>query len=159
MLKTVIYIDAANIILSAKDSSFDLDTMRLIQHLRDSCRDAHVIYFTGNFRSKRNEFDILTQSGVEMVYKEIYNEARKQKANCDVEISHRITSDILNGTVENIILLSGDGDFACLYDFAYSKNIPVKAMAFDAASCSRMIKRRSFARVSYLSELGARIQK
>ncbi|MEK9153847.1 MAG: NYN domain-containing protein [Patescibacteria group bacterium] len=159
MSQTIIYIDAANIILSAQNLGFNLDIFKLIRHLTDSFRAARIIYFTGNFKSKREEFKKLEDMKVELVYKEIYNEEHKAKANCDVEISHRMTYDILLNTVDKIVLVSGDGDFACLCDFARFKNIAVKVMAFDPISCSRMIKRRQFARVSYLVELGVLITK
>ena len=159
MLQTVVYVDAANIILSAQNLDFDLDIFKLVQHLKDSFRSAHIIYFTGNFKSKQEEFRALEQAGVELVYKEIYNEQHKSKANCDVEISHRMTSDVLLGTVDKVVLLSGDGDFACLCDFAQSKGVAVKVMAFDPVSCSRVIKRRQFTKVSYFIELGALILK
>jgi len=107
----------------------------------------------------REEFETIERAGTELVYKEIYNEENKAKANCDVEIAHRMTSDILLGVAERIVLVSGDGDFACLCDFAQSKNIPIRVMAFDPKSCSRVIKRRQFTRVSYLVELGALITK
>ncbi|MBM3261779.1 NYN domain-containing protein [Candidatus Kaiserbacteria bacterium] len=159
MLKTVIDIDAANIILSAQNLDFDLDIFKLIRHLKDSYRSAHIIYFTGNFKSKEAEFRALADAGVEMVYKEIFNESNKAKANCDVEIAHRMTSDILLDAPERIVLISGDGDFACLCDFAHAKGIAVKVMAVDPVSCSRVIKQRAFTRVSFLIELGALITK
>jgi uncharacterized LabA/DUF88 family protein len=157
--KTAIFIDAANIIFSARNLGFDLDILRLIRNLKDSFRPEKVIYFTGNFKSMRKEFAAIEKTGVEMVYKEIYNEENKAKANCDVEISHRMTSDILLGAAVNIVLVSGDGDFACLCDFAQSKKIPIRVMAFDPKSCSRVIKKRQFTRVSYLVELGDLIRK
>lgn len=159
MHPTIIYIDAANIILSAESIGFDLDMTKLIRRLKDVFRGASILYFTGDFKSKQGEFHVLTKEGVEMVYKEIYNESRKAKANCDVEISHRMTSDVLLHRPQRIVLLSGDGDFACLCDFTHSQNIDIKVMAFDPASCSRMIKRRQFTRVSFLIELGDLIRK
>ncbi len=159
MQKTVIYIDAANIILSAKGSAFELDLFKLIQRLKDSYRTTSIIYFTGNFPSMRELFTDLERIGVEMVYKEIYNENNKSKANCDVEISHRITSDILLDRVDSIVLLSGDGDFAHILDFAYAYKREVKVIAFNPVSCSRVIKKRQFTRVSYLVEWGVHIKK
>ena len=159
MSRTLVYIDAANIIFSARNLNFDLDMLRLIRHLEDSFRPERIVYFTGNFKSMREEFEAIAAAGCELVYKEIYNEENKAKANCDVEIAHRITSDVLLGVVDGIVLVSGDGDFACLCDFAQSKNVPVRVMAFDPKSCSRVIKKRQFTRVSYLVELGALITK
>ena len=159
MSRTLVYIDAANIIFSARNLNFDLAMLRLIRHLEDSLRSERIVYFTGNFKSMREEFERIASAGCELVYKEIYNEENKAKANCDVEIAHRITSDVLLGVVDGIVLLSGDGDFACLCDFAQSKNIPIRIMAFDPKSCSRVIKQRQFTRVSYLVELGTLITK
>ncbi len=158
-MKTIVYIDAANIILSAQNLRFDLDMLRLVQHLKDTHRTNEIVYFTGNFKSKRAEFEALRKVGTELVLKEIYNEENKAKANCDVEISHRITSDVLLDRVEKIVLLSGDGDFAHLCDFAFSKKVEIKVMAFDPGSCSRVIKKRQFTKISYLVELGKNITK
>jgi uncharacterized LabA/DUF88 family protein len=104
------------------------------------------------------EFDSLRARGVELVFKEVYNEDVKVKANCDVEISHRITSDILQKKVEKIVVVSGDGDFASLYDFARAQQVEVKVIACEPVSCSRVIKRRAFAQVSYLSDVSDRIR-
>ena len=101
----------------------------------------------------------LKEVGVEMIFKEIYNEENKAKANCDVEIAHRMTSDILLNQVQKIVLLSGDGDFAYLCDYAQAKNLEIKVMAIDPVSCSRVIKKRQFTRISYLVELGHLIRK
>ena len=159
MEETIIYIDAANIILSAQNLAFDLDMFKLIQHLKDSYRASRIIYFTSNFKSKKAEFDTITDAGVEIVYKEIHNETNKTKANCDVEIAHRMTSDILLNTPAQVVLVSGDGDFACLCDFAQTKNIAIKVMAFGPTSCSRVIKKRGFTRLSFLVELNTLITK
>ena len=48
--KVAVYIDAANIIFSARNLDFDLDMLRLIQHLKDSLRPERIVYFTGKFQ-------------------------------------------------------------------------------------------------------------
>jgi hypothetical protein len=78
------------------------------------------------------------------------NQNNKLKANCDVEISHKITRDIDMNLVDSFILISGDGDFVPLFDFAKSFNLIAKVIAFDPKSCARMIKQRFFLKVSYI---------
>jgi uncharacterized LabA/DUF88 family protein len=119
--KTVVYIDAANIILSAKNIELDLNIFKLIKKIKDKYRSEKIIYFTGKFPSMKDFFVELKKIDVDIVFKEIYNENNKQKANCDVEISHKFTYDIDHGLVNNVILCSGDGDFAHILDFANSK--------------------------------------
>jgi uncharacterized LabA/DUF88 family protein len=159
MAKTTVYIDAANILFSAKNLGIDLDMLRLVRYMRDVHKDGTVIYFTGKFVSHEHHYSDIRALGAEIVFKEIYNEEAKLKANCDVEISHRFTSDILLGKTDAVVVLSGDGDFVALYDFAKTKNIPILVMPFDWVSCSRMIKRReSFLRISYLIESRVRFE-
>jgi uncharacterized LabA/DUF88 family protein len=152
-MKSVIYIDAANILLSANNLDIQLDVFRLFQYLKDVFRSDKIVYFTGNFKSKQKYFQDIKDFGVEIVFKEIYNEENKAKANCDVEIAHRITYDIDHRLVERVILLSGDGDFVHLADFAQVQKIAFKSIAFDPKSCSRVIKKRSFLKVSYLVDV------
>jgi uncharacterized LabA/DUF88 family protein len=152
--KTIIYIDAANILLSAKNIKLDLNIFKFINKLKDKYRSEKIIYFTGKFSSIEDFFVKLQNFGVDIVFKEIYNENNKQKANCDVEISHKFTYDIDHYLVNNIVLCSGDGDFAHILDFANSKKIPVKVIATDTKSCSRVIKRREFTRVSFITDFG-----
>lgn len=151
---TIIYIDAANILLSSKSAGLDVDILKLIQKLKDKYRTEKVIYFTGDFKSMQESFDTLIEFGVEMVYKEIYNENSKTKANCDVEISHRITFDIENSLVTKVVLLSGDGDFVHIADYVNRNNLEIKIIAADPISCSRVIKKRQFISLSYLKDFG-----
>lgn len=159
MSGVVIYIDAANIVRSAERLGVDVDMCKLIRHLQDSHRTREILYFTANLRSKQREFRALARMSVKFVFKQIYNENGYNKANCDVEIAHRMTCDILLHPPRKIVLVSGDGDFACLCDFAHAKGIEVKVIAFDPSSCSRMIKLREFTKPSFLIDVRARIEK
>ena len=85
-----------------------------------------------------------------MVFKEIYNEKNKTKANCDVEISHRITRDLDFLLVDKVVLFSGDGDFVHVLDYARNLKKEVKVVASTPLSCSIVIKRRWYLKVSYL---------
>lgn len=154
---TIIYIDAANILLSAHVLGLEVQMPLLVKHLQDTYRGCTIVYFTGNFSRLTELFQHLEQAHVEIVRKEVYKEDAHTKANCDVEIAHRITHDVLLHPPEQIVLLSGDGDFACMLDFMQQKGIRCKVIATDPKSCSRMLKRRLFARISYLVEEGAQL--
>jgi uncharacterized LabA/DUF88 family protein len=158
-MKIVVYIDAANIVLSARNLGFDIDIVRLARYIQDTFRPAHIIFFTGKISSLANEYAALCVRGVEVVFKEVYKEGTTVKANCDVDIAHRLTLDVQTEVTDSIILLSGDGDFVPVLDFARAKGAEVRVIAFDTMSCSRMIKRRMFTRVSFLVEAVARLAK
>ncbi len=59
--------------------------------------------------------------------------------------------------VDKIVLCSGDGDFAHILDFAVRCGIEVKVIAVYPGSCSRVIKKRAFTRLSYLVDFGSDI--
>jgi uncharacterized LabA/DUF88 family protein len=158
MSKTVVYIDAANILISAERALFHVDMPALIHFLRDKYRANTIVYFTGRLKRLESFFETVALTGAEMVYKQVYIENDKTKANCDVEIAHRFSSDVLLGEVGSIVLVSGDGDFVHLLDFAQRKNIPTKVVAFAPQNCSRMIKQRAFTQLSYVVDFGNKIK-
>lgn len=150
---TYIYIDASNIIMSLKNLKVDLDMLSFITYLKDRYKNSKIIYFTPNFKSKNLDYLEIQSQNIEIVFKQIYNENNKLKANCDVEISHRITRDSLLEKVSEVVLISGDGDFVYLIDYLKNKNITVKIIAADPVSCSLLIKRRSFVKLTFIIDV------
>jgi uncharacterized LabA/DUF88 family protein len=152
-MKTNIYIDAANIILSARDSGLDFDMIKLIIHLKDKYKSNTIVYFTAKFNDHSEIYLKLKELNIEIFFKESYLEKNRLKANCDVEISHRITLDIENNLVNTIILVSGDGDFVSLLDYAKSKLESVICFSSHPKHTSTMIKTREYLKVTYLSDI------
>lgn len=152
-MKTNIYIDAANIILSARDQGMDFDMVRLITYLKNKYKADEIIYFTAEFESDIQLYLDLYENGVEIVFKQSYKENKRLKANCDVEIAHRITYDIENNNVQAIILTSGDGDFASLLDYAKSKLEIVRCFSAHPKNTSVMLKERSYLEIIYMSQI------
>lgn len=150
---TIVYIDAANVLMSFKNLSIIVDYDRFMNFLSDKYRPKKIIYFTGRFRADAEMYKLLETKGVEIVFKEIYNENSKLKANCGVEISHRITRDLDFNLVDKVVLVSGDGDFVHVLDYAFNSNRRVKSVAPHPSNCSLAIKRRSFLSVTYLSDV------
>ena len=148
--KTIVYIDAANIILSMKSYNLNVNIEKLITYIKDKFRPNSIIYFTAKFSREKSLYNTILSAGVEMVFKEIYNEKNKTKANCDVEISHRITRDLDFLLVDKVVLFSGDGDFVHVLDYARNLKKEVKVVAATPLSCSIVIKRRGYLKVSYL---------
>jgi hypothetical protein len=89
-----VYIDAANLILTAKGFDLAYDIEHLLTYLVHKYRATSCVYFTGKVSSLDSDYKLIAALGAEIVYKEIYSEHAKTKANCDVEIAHRVTRDI-----------------------------------------------------------------
>lgn len=91
--------------------------------------------------------------------KDIYVENSKIKANCDVEISHYITKHIENKLVKEFTLLSGDGDFSMLLDYAKEKDVKVNLMPSDNKSTSRILKKKEWLKIIFLNDLRVLLEK
>jgi uncharacterized LabA/DUF88 family protein len=152
-MKTNIYIDAANIILSARDQGMDFDMVKLITYLENKYKADKIIYFTAKFVEHERLYATLRENEVEIVFKQSYKENNKLKANCDVEIAHRITYDIENNNVQAVILTSGDGDFASLLDYAKSKLEIVRCFSAHPKNTSVMLKERDYLEIIYMSQI------
>jgi uncharacterized LabA/DUF88 family protein len=114
----IIYIDAANIILSARDANFDLDLDLLFQYLYDKYRDCKIIFFIG-----------------------------------DIKYLDAIQEIILKHNVESVVLLSGDGDFVALTDYAKEMQKEVRCVSFAPVNTSIFIKQREYLKVMYLIQI------
>ncbi len=152
--RTTLYIDAANLIkASQKHIKQNYDIFELLVYLKDRYRINNCIYFTGNIKSLTTDYELLKSFGVEIVFKKIYFEGGKTKANCDVEISHRITKDVENNLIDNIVLLSGDGDFAALLDYANERLEKVQLFSVIKYNTSKLLRSRRYLNVTYLNDL------
>lgn len=158
-MNTNIYIDAANIILSARDSHLDFDVVKLIIYLKEKYKAQNILYFTAKFEEHSTIYLEIKELGVEIIFKESYREKNKLKANCDVEISHRITLDIEHQNITTLVLASGDGDFVSLLDYAKTKLTSVSCFSAHPRHTSTLIKTRPYLKIIYMSDIIHLLQK
>lgn len=119
--KTAVFIDAANLELSAKDLGFRIDYKKLKRFLEEQGNIVYIGFYTVRFNNKAHDdfLTVLKKAGFKLVTKPIKiikNRDKKlgdiRKANFDVEI----TVDAINKSneYETIVLFSGDSDFTYL---------------------------------------------
>ena len=119
--KTAVYIDAANIFYASKTLKYKIDFEKLFHYFKDKYKVTKVSYYTG-FDPENNKqikfLDKLDNFGYAVIKKPLkkINNKRgrtlKEKANLDVELS--IDAILDEGKYKNIVLVSGDSDFAYL---------------------------------------------
>ncbi len=157
--KTFVYIDAANIIMSADRAGFEIDFFKLKVYLEDMFKTKDIYYFTGNIKSQEENIRALNVNNFKVVLKQVYFESSKTKANCDVEISHYITKHVENKQTEKIVLLSGDGDFSMLIDYAKDNNIETFLFPTDRKSTSKILRSKKFLKITFLIDIKNKIEK
>jgi uncharacterized LabA/DUF88 family protein len=154
-----VYIDAANLILSARTHGIVYDIAVLCEYLRYKYSATSCIYFTGRILAFADDYVRIEKLGIEIVFKEIYSEHAKTKANCDVDISHRITRDIERKEVDAVVLLSGDGDFASLLDYVRVSGLDTYLFAIHRNNTSKLLRTRRYLHTAWLSDVYNKIMK
>jgi uncharacterized LabA/DUF88 family protein len=119
--KTGVFIDAANIELSAKDIGFKIDYKKLLAFLKKQTNLSYIGFYTVRFNNEKHDafLTFLKKTGYNLVTKpiKVIKKPTKQlgdirKANFDVEITVEIMKRIKE--LNTIILFSGDSDFEYL---------------------------------------------
>jgi uncharacterized LabA/DUF88 family protein len=139
--------------LSAKDIGFELDLDLLFNYLYDKYRDCKIIFFIGDVLYLESIIDIILKHQVELVIKQTTKEGGKIKANCDVELTNRISIDVERNLVNIVVLMSGDGDFVALTDYARDMGKCVKCISVAPKNTSIFIKQRMYLRLMYLIQI------
>lgn len=118
--KTAVFIDAANLELSAKDLHWRVDYRKLYKWLKKECDLIYIGFYTVRFGNNKHDafLTVLKQAGYKLITKPlklIKNRKEKnhiRKANFDVEIAVETMKRI--SSYDSFMLFSGDSDFAYL---------------------------------------------
>ncbi len=115
--KVAVFIDAANIELSAKDLGFKVDYKKLFNWLNSQAKLTFIGFYTARFDNKSHDafLTILKITGYKLITKPLKliksrkGEGHLRKANFDVEIA--VDAMKLINDFETCIIFSGDSDF------------------------------------------------
>ena len=114
--KVAVFIDAANIELSAKDRGWKVDYKKLYKWLSSQGKLIYTGFFTVRFSNKEHDkfLTLLKKTGYELVTKPLKlirdkHKGHLRKANFDVEISVEVMKRIKD--FDCLMLFSGDSDF------------------------------------------------
>lgn len=114
--KLAIFIDAANLELSAKDRGFKVDYKKLYKWLTEFGQIEYLGFFTVRFDNKEHDkfLTLLKKTGYKLITKQLKiikdkNKGHLRKANFDVEIAVEVIKRLQSFDI--LILFSGDSDF------------------------------------------------
>lgn len=133
--KTIVFIDASNIIYGTRDEGWKVDFKKLYKYLVEYYETNTVYYFTGkDLRNiKQSKFyEVLQSFGYELIikpvkfFKDIDGKISK-KANCDVDLTFFAMRDIAE--YDRGIFMTGDGDFEILFRYLIDKNKIIKIIS------------------------------
>lgn len=167
--KTVVLIDAANIIYANKYLYWSIDHRKLIKYLKERYNSQKVIYYAGlekgdirkeNFYKKIESFGFETRIKPVVAYKgkfywknfwcpacgawvsKKFQGPPTKKSNCDVDLA--IDAIKYLSKYETLLLFSGDNDFSALIEFLKGRN--KKVIVFSSMeNCGRKLRKTAYA--------------
>ncbi len=149
--KTAVFIDAANVELSAKDIGFKIDYKKLFFLLRKKSNLVYLGFYTVRFDNKAHDafLTFLKKTGYKLVTKPIKiikNRDKKlgdiRKANFDVEITVEAMKRI--NEFNTMILFSGDSDFDYLVKELRKKGKLVVVVSFKHHVSKELIQSANY---------------
>lgn len=115
------FIDAQNVHLSIKRLDWEIDWARFRVFLSERFGAKKAQLFIGLVPGNTALYQYLQSSGFELVFKDtIELKDGNRKGNVDAELVLSAAAIEYNN-YEKAIIISGDGDFACLVDFLQKK--------------------------------------
>lgn len=112
------YIDAANLHQGTKVLDWEFDYARFRIWLKQKYQVQNAYLFIGLLPSNSKLYTQLQEFGYILVYKEVlYSNEGMVKGNCDAELVLKTVSDFYEHRFDRAVLVSSDGDYACLASF------------------------------------------
>ncbi len=137
-----VYIDWANLHQWSK-SRWGVDYRRFKQWISDKYKAEKVYLFMWYIKGNELLYSQLSEWWYILIFKETLEIDGKVKWNCDAELVVSSVSHFYEANTKKSILVTGDGDFACLLDFFKSRQCPVILLAPNKKYCSYLLKKRN----------------
>lgn len=146
-----VFIDSQNLNLgTSKDiykgkkliyKGWKLDFKKFRQYLSDKFRVTKVFLFIGYIPQNKPLYTSLKRFGYELVYKSTVKDGfGKPKGNVDAElVLHSAAIELKN--YDKAIIVSGDGDFSCLYESLIKNNKLERIIIPNTKSESSLLKK------------------
>jgi uncharacterized LabA/DUF88 family protein len=137
------YIDGNNLYRGVRNSNWKIDFSRFRKWLSDKYGVTRAYYFIGLTPKEKDLYASLQKSGFTLIFKEVvYDSAGKPKGNCDADLVLQSMIDAYENNCEQQILITSDGDYACLAKFLKQKNKLIAILSpSEINKCSILLKK------------------
>lgn len=139
--KNFAFIDGANLHKGVSYLGWKLDYRRFRVWLKDKYSVSRAYIFIGLIPANKELYSYLQECGFHLIFKEVtYNGAGEVKGNCDAELVLRAARDAYENAFERAVLVTSDGDYACLVSFLSQKR-KFAVLISPREKCSILLKR------------------
>ncbi|MDP3661295.1 MAG: NYN domain-containing protein [bacterium] len=157
--KNFAYIDGANLHKGISELGWHLDYKRFRVWLSEKYGVNKAYIFLGFISSNTNLYRNLQNWGYTVVFKPTvpggYGEI---KGNCDAEMVLQAVSDMYEKLFEKAVLVTGDGDFACLVNFLKERKRFEVVLSPNAKKASVLLKKSAPESIIFLERFKSRLE-
>lgn len=140
-MKTYAFIDASNIIYGARTEGWLIDQKKLFDYLKKKFKTSKTLFYFGKDDENKKQGQFLKKLesfGFTLRVKQIKRYGKRQKANCDVDLT--LDMLILKEKYDQAIVLTGDGDFLPLFEYLRKEKKEVLIIAFPKSTARELKK-------------------
>ena len=149
------FIDGTNLHLSTVEMGWKISWRKFMRHLKETYAVAKAYYFIGRVESNQSLYDTLESAGFELVFKETYIGINGElKGNIDAELVLKAMTQYR--VYKKAIIVTSDGDFACLVKYLIRKNKLRSVIA--SRGCSHLLEQASGTYICYMDELRNKLE-
>jgi uncharacterized LabA/DUF88 family protein len=151
------FIDGNNLHLSTVNLGWKLDHGKLRRFLKDKYRVEVAYYFIGYIEDYEELYSNLRKHGFELKFKEVsLDDEDNVKGNVDAEIVLQAMIDI--NDYSQAVIITSDGDFACLVRYLLQKGKLRKVLAASRRGCSRLLRKAAQTEIDFLDDLRSKLE-
>ena len=149
------FIDGNNLYRGIQEQGWALDYKRFRKYLEHKFGVEKAYLFIGLISRNAGLYRDLQNWGYTMIFKTTLPDGEGGvKGNCDAEMVLQAVSELYENQYEEAVLVSGDGDFACLANFLKGKGALKRVISPNSKTCSILLKQIEGVRITMLDEPG-----
>jgi len=153
------FIDSQNVHRGMQRAGWALDWRKFREHLQHHYGVTRAYIFIGYVQANESLYHNLQAAGFFMKYKNVtYQNDGKPKGNVDAELVLQAMIDFMENNYEKAVIVTSDGDFACLVQYLYEKGRLLRVLSPTREKCSALLKRAAKEKIGYLEEARRRLE-
>ncbi len=157
-LKNIAYIDNTNLHKGCEAEGFRIDYIKFRDYLTDKHGVKIAYIFIGFVPGNEEMYKKFQEWGYTLVFKPTVPNGDGIKGNCDAELVLQATSDYYEDNFEKALIVSSDGDFACLVKFLLKKDKFGSLLSPRVGKKCSSLLRKSKAKIIFVPQIKNRIE-
>lgn len=156
-IKNFAFIDSQNLNLGIRQLGWAMDYLKFRRYLKEKYGVEIAYLFIGYMPQNQALYTRLQEYGYVLVFKPVLEKKDGTvKGNVDAELVLQAMIDYEK--YEKAVIVSSDGDFACLASYLYGKEKLEKVISPRQQTCSILLKKASKEKIVFIDNLRHKLQ-